>query len=118
MGGSSRQKWNPPRELARRPVEIVREREHHGDLGPDEHPGGQLEDERLLQLELVEPLEQLRLEQHHLKPGPLELQPSVPELLLLLVHGGLQPLVQPLPSFSRMTELSASTRRKRTSSWS
>merc|ERR1712107_238621 len=24
------------------------EREHHGDLGPDEHPGGQLEDERLL----------------------------------------------------------------------
>ena len=77
-------------------MEIVREREHHGDLGPDEHPGGQLEDERLLQLELVEPLEQLRLEQHHLKPGPLELQPSVPELLLLLVHGGLQPLVQPL----------------------
>merc|ERR1712004_462761 len=61
-----------------------REREHHGDHGPDEHPGGQLEDEGLLQLELVEPLEQLRLEQHHLEPGPLELQPSVPELLLLL----------------------------------
>merc|ERR1712013_547297 len=51
------------------------EREHGGDLGPHEHPGGQLEDEGLLQLEL---------------------QPPVPELLLLLVHGGLQPLVQPL----------------------
>merc|ERR1712192_38210 len=76
--------------------------ENHGELSSDEHPG-EVVDERLDELKLFKPLKQpgqhagVELQQPHLKPRPIKLQPSrLPKLLLLLLHCSLQPLLQPL----------------------
>ena len=87
------------RRIRKRESERI-EHHHHGELCPDQHPGAVV-DERL-KLKLFKPLQQLGRDtgveqQSHLQPGPIELQPSgLPKLLLLLLHCGLQPLLQPM----------------------
>merc|ERR1739842_22050 len=92
LGGELRREWES---------EGI-EHHHYGELSSDEHPG-EVVDERLDELKLFKPFKQpeqhagVELQQPHLKPCPIKLQPSgLPKLLLLLMHCSIQPLLQPL----------------------
>merc|ERR1712107_728974 len=101
--GSSREKWKPPRELAGRPVEIVREGES---IMATSAPMN------------IPVVNSRTKDSSNSNSSSLSSSFGSSSITSSPVHSAFNPSFSPCSSFSRMTELSASTRRKRTSSWS
>merc|ERR1712012_804284 len=98
-------KWKPPRELARRPVEIEREREN---IMATSAPMN------------IPVVNSRTKDSSNSNSSSLSSSFGSSSITSSPVHSSFNPPCPncPCSSFSRMTELSASTRRKRTSSWS
>merc|ERR1712107_144031 len=115
----SREKWKPPRELARRPVEIVRERESiMATSAPMNIPVVNSRTKDSLNSNSSSLSSSFGSSSITSSPVHSSFNPPCPNCSSSSCTAAFSPSFSPCSSFSRMTELSASTRRKRTSSWS
>merc|ERR1712211_49805 len=115
--GSSREKWTPPKELARRPVEIVRE-SIMATSAPMNIPVVNSRTKDSSNSNSSSLSSSFGSSSITSSPVQSSFNPPCPNCSSSSCTAAFNPSFSPCSSFSRMTELSASTRRKRTSSWS
>merc|ERR1712107_240641 len=117
--GSSREKWKPPRELARRPVEIVRERDSiMATSAPMNIPVVNSRTKDSSNSNSSSLSSSFGSSSITSSPVHSSFNPPCPNCSSSSCTAAFNPSFSPCSNYSRMSELSASTRRKRTSSWS